>query len=273
MSLGLGYRDTLRHELVSRCDANPRYSLRAFARDLGLDPARLSDILNEKKGLSREVAQSIAKTMGLNPAESELFCLSVESLHSRSSTAKQSAKTKLRNLTRGQIDGATLSLDAFKAISDWYHLAVLQLLKLPKSKDDPSWIARSLGLKSVQVEAALDRMQRLGMIKRLKGKLTPCSDWVFTPDGVPSDALKKFHEQILKKAMSAIYTQSVHERNNLTVTMPVASRDIESAKLKIRDFLESFSAELSSSPDCDTVYCFSTQYFNLTPLLTGAGKP
>ena len=99
MNLVADYRNTLRQELVNRCDRNPRYSLRAFARDLSLDPARLSDILNAKKGVyrlrlpkaSRAVSGSIRK-------KTELFCASVEALHARSKAARQAAKSKLRKM-------------------------------------------------------------------------------------------------------------------------------------------------------------------------------
>jgi len=40
------YRKILRDELETRFQRNRHYSLRAFARDLGVTPARLSDALS-----------------------------------------------------------------------------------------------------------------------------------------------------------------------------------------------------------------------------------
>ena len=199
-------------------------------------------------------------------------------MYFRRSTAfeKQSnergGKARLRALNGHHGQASTLSLDAFRAISDWYHFAILQLLKLPRAETGAPWIAKSLGLKAIQVKEALARMERLGILpSRRRSKLTPSSESVFTPDGVPSDALKKFHEQILQKAILAVHSQSVNERNLLAVTLPISSLDVNRAGQKIRAFLESLSEELSSSPNCDSVYCFSTQLFNLTPALKGGG--
>ena len=59
------YQDILKAELEKRQRANARYSLRAFARDLGVSPSNLSEILQRKAGLSRIKAQEIAKKLNL----------------------------------------------------------------------------------------------------------------------------------------------------------------------------------------------------------------
>jgi hypothetical protein len=65
------YRDLLKRELESRCGRNPRYSLRAFAKDLGLSAPRLSHVLNGRFGLSRAAAEAIADKLGLVGVEAE----------------------------------------------------------------------------------------------------------------------------------------------------------------------------------------------------------
>src|SRR5689334_15303008 len=92
------FRSTLRNELAERCRRNPRYSLRAFARDLGIEPARLSDVLNEKKGFSKTLALRLASRLGFSEKETERFVESVESLHARSKTARRIATERLASL-------------------------------------------------------------------------------------------------------------------------------------------------------------------------------
>jgi uncharacterized protein (TIGR02147 family) len=57
----LDYREYLRDELGQRVQANPQYSLRAFARDIAIAPQVLSLVLNGKKNISSEVAIELAK--------------------------------------------------------------------------------------------------------------------------------------------------------------------------------------------------------------------
>ncbi len=53
------YQVTLKEFLLRRLNMNPRYSLRAFASSLGLEPSKLSEALSGKKGLSSERAEKV----------------------------------------------------------------------------------------------------------------------------------------------------------------------------------------------------------------------
>lgn len=93
-------KKTLHLEYLSRifeerCQRNPRYSLRSFARDLGFSPPRLSVILNGKFGLSRSAAEKISKVLPMNPQKQVWFADSVESQHARSPARRESARARL----------------------------------------------------------------------------------------------------------------------------------------------------------------------------------
>ena len=46
----------LNEKFKERVQANSAYSLRSFARDLKVSPSTLSEIFNQKKGLSQKLA-------------------------------------------------------------------------------------------------------------------------------------------------------------------------------------------------------------------------
>lgn len=54
-----------------RKDKNPRYSLRAFARSLGVSSGQLSEILSSKRPLSHKLGRRIAIAMALTEDESQ----------------------------------------------------------------------------------------------------------------------------------------------------------------------------------------------------------
>jgi transcriptional regulator with XRE-family HTH domain len=54
-----------------RKDKNPRYSLRAFARSLGVSSGQLSEILSSKRPLSHKLGRRIAIAMALTEEESQ----------------------------------------------------------------------------------------------------------------------------------------------------------------------------------------------------------
>lgn len=267
MSLDRDYRNTLRRALVERCQRNPKYSLRSFARDLGITPARLSDILNGKKGLSRQVATALASVLGLSSKEAEIFCDQVESLHARSKTTRALAAKRVQIHLDSHPERQSLTLDTFRAVSDWYHFAILQLMRLPQFNEDDKWISRVLEIQPVQVKEALERLERLEMIEKKDGRWTPTEDYVLSPDGIPSDAIKKFHDQILKKTLDALYVQPVSERDFLTSLLPIAIEDLPKIKECIRQFNQKICTEFSFNPKANRVYSFSTQFVSLTPHL------
>jgi hypothetical protein len=63
-----GYRAMLMEELSRKQRRNPSYSLRAFARDIEVAPAKLCQILKSKGGLSGERAAVVAERLGFDGA-------------------------------------------------------------------------------------------------------------------------------------------------------------------------------------------------------------
>jgi hypothetical protein len=58
-----------------------------------------------------------------------------------------------------------LARDAASLLSDWSHLGILELIHLEEFKPDTRWIARVLGLTPDEVNVAVTRLVRLGLLK------------------------------------------------------------------------------------------------------------
>lgn len=260
MGGGSDYRLILREELAVRCDKNPRYSLRAFARDLNLTSSRLSEVLNGRYGLSVEAARKIAMQIGWSPNESDTFCDLVGAEHARAAKKRAEARTRLATeASRSQ----QLALDSFQVIADWYHYAILELTTVRDFNSDVKWIARRIGLNESVVFAAIDRLKRLELLEEKNGVLQATDEFTWTPNDIPSDALKKFHKQLLEKAAAAIYVQSVEERNFQHTIMTVNRDQIKNAKEEIRSFEKKFVARFGASEKKDDVYCLGVTFFRL----------
>ena len=261
------YSDILRDVLSSRCARNPLYSQRSFARDLGLSSGTLSLIMRKKLGLSQQTALTIAKKLSMNPEEQDYFCTLVDSLDARSSAMREAAQIKLQILSEKHTSQKSLALDAFQVISDWYHFAIRQLMKLPHYQDDPTWIAKALGIHVSQVESAIDKLSRLELIEKVNGKWAPTADSLVTPSGVPSEALRKFHMQVLEKAMDALKLQNVSQRHSFTTVMPIDTADLTEIGEKVQKFQRKLVKDYSKKPSVNHVYAMTSQFFNLTTQL------
>lgn len=67
----------LQQEIQIRKEKNPRYSLRAFAKFLGLGPSTLSRILSHQQELSQSACKNIIKKLKFNHDDSVLFISSI----------------------------------------------------------------------------------------------------------------------------------------------------------------------------------------------------
>ena len=70
---GGSFRFFLQQEFFQRQRRNPRYSLRAFARDLELSPSTLSEILNGRHRPQAATIGKICQRLSLAPAEEEYW--------------------------------------------------------------------------------------------------------------------------------------------------------------------------------------------------------
>lgn len=221
------YRSFLSGELVKRVKSNPRYSQRAFARSLGVSPGELSEILRGKRQLGVKSALKVAKTMGLNPSETKrlLYLVQIEKGQDLGSEA-------LSDATPTQ-----LSHDLFAIISDWYCFALLSLTECEGFRWNDRWIAKRLGVTQAEIRLAIERLKRVGLLETVRGKLSVSKDYVVSPTGIPSEAIRNYHRQILAKATAALDLQKPSDREITGATFPIDPGELPKMKKEIGAFL------------------------------------
>lgn len=258
------YRQILRAQLAERCQKNPAYSLRAFARDLQVPPSRLSEVMGAKRGLSKEAGLKIARRLGFSANERELFVLQIEAAHARSDARKKEARRLLLDKRR-EVDASDkpLTLDAFQVISDWQHYAILELCTVENFDSSIDAIAKRLGLSRVETELSVERLKRLELLEEREGQLRPREEQTISPNGIPSEAIRKFHRQMLGKAEQALTLQSVEERDFSSITLAVDAERLTEAKDLIRRFRREFATLMSSGEKKNRVYNLSIQFFGV----------
>lgn len=255
----LDYRQFLIDELQNRQKRNPAYSLRAFSRDLGIGSSRLSEIINGKVGVSEERAVNIAQRLQLPEVERALFVDLVQSEHARSNIARQAAQARLQARSLGS---KKIETDEFAFISEWYNLAMLELLYIDGLEHSVEVFAETLGIDTESVEEALEGLLRLGYITRQGDRWIPSEEAMIINEENPS-IVQYYHGQILDKAKEALQ-ESKEKRDFTFAVFALNSEQVEYAKARIREFRRSLVTELEEIPGKNGVYCLSLQLFELT---------
>ncbi|MGK5087279.1 DUF4423 domain-containing protein [Bdellovibrionota bacterium FG-2] len=257
----LDYRAILKNEFEARRRYNSSYSQRAFARDLGLAPTRVSDVLLRKQGLSPRLAVSVAKKLKLTAVQGEVFCALVQSEHARSRGDKEAARSKLESF-RSNPD-RMLTLELFHLIADWDHFAILELTRTKAFRSELKWISAQLKISVSEAETAIARLTKLGILREEKGKWVCTNQFVAAPSEVASAAIKKYHEQLLKRAAQALHEQAIEARDFSAVNVTVSPEQLPEIKKRIQKFRRELVQWIESKPERDHVYCLSTQLFAL----------
>lgn len=256
------YRAILRDHFKKRIAINSRYSLRAYAKHLDLTPSHLSSILSEKQGMSEKVAERVCLRLGFNQTEKEYFITSAVALDARSKQKRLEAQNKMRHLLQEQTKFEKISDDRFVLISDWYYYSILELIMTKDFQNEPSWIAKRLGIHEFEAQEAMKKMIDHGFIKQLHdGSFQIIS--LSTKTDISSESVKDFHRQVLNKANKAVDMQTIRERDFSTLTI-----GIDTSRLpEIKEMIRRFRAELNTYAEKipvktrDEVYVLSVNLF------------
>jgi len=259
---GLDYRTFIVDELEARRERNPRYSLRAFARDLELPADQLSSVLKRRYGLSRRRAEDIAERLGLSGDERRFFCNLVEAEHGRSPTARQAAKVAL-DLGQAKSGDSLLGIDEFKLIADWYHFAILELTELDGGHVSVATIPGRLGLSARTANDAVARLLRLGLITRERGKLRATAQETFAPKGIADRSKRRFLGQLGAKALVALDEQPFNEREFSSDMFALAKTDLPEIKRLVQELRRGLAKAALAPGKKDALYCLNVQFFKL----------
>jgi uncharacterized protein (TIGR02147 family) len=261
----IDYRKYLKAAYVERSSKNDRYSLRAFARHLGLSPAAVTRIFKGEKSLSVKRAVTIAQKLHLDRVETEYFCLLVQ-LAQTEDPELQSTLYERLNALRPEAPIHDLSVDLFRTIADWYHLAILELTGVDGFEFTVSNVARYLGIGVMDAEVAIDRLKRLELIELETGtnRVVKTKNRLLVSSAIPNGAMRKHYRQMLEKAMESIETQGPDEKVIATETFAFDRESIEEAKKLTDRYLDQLVKLSEGSRNKKDLYQACIQVFRLS---------
>jgi uncharacterized protein (TIGR02147 family) len=204
--------------------------------------------------LSSFTAVRLARELNLQSKQIETILESIKS---------QSRKRNLRT-DKDSRRNRILELEVFRLLADWYHFPLLELMRTKGFRSDPHWIARRLGLQVSVVEGALERLESLGFIRRKRGEMSLTEGGVLkTSDDIQSLAIRKHHEQMLRKATEALTKQDTSQREFQALNLNFDVKSVPEAKKFIRKFMNDFNHKFARSHG-EQIYQINLQLFSLT---------
>jgi uncharacterized protein (TIGR02147 family) len=259
------YRSCLKALLAERIARNRSYSLRAMAQSLDVSHSLLSEVISGKANLSQENARRITRRIGLDSRSADYFCLLVQLETSKDPEVRETLLERIRELNPRVKDIHDLSVDAFRQIADWYHAAILEMTFLDPPDFTPSVIARRLGIRRVEAEAALERLCRMGLLEKDSRNIYRKPSTRLRVDSpAPNDALRDNYRQLLAKIDEALETQSPEERLSGGETLAFSREALPRARRAIEDCFQTLIDLSEKTPRKKDIYHLAIHFINLT---------
>lgn len=247
-------------ELKQRRRRNTRYSLRSFARDLGLSPSYLSQSLQGTRVPAEDTVKRIARQLRWNEQKRERLLLAGRLAKTKSHESRSELQQNLESLPATDEDFERVDLERFRLIAEPHHFAILELSELADCRNDPEWVAKRLGLTTEQAAEAIARLTFLGLLK-IKGRGMKKAGNFRVAD-TPAEVIRQFHRATLQQAISAIEAQSFQERHLSAITMAIDPEQWPAALARITKFRREMM-KLLERGNKKKVYTLSVQLFRL----------
>lgn len=256
-----------REVFEERTKRNPRYSLRAFARDLEVSPGFLSRMLSGKKAtLSFRRAVDLGRRLKLD-----------EQVERR--LVKAAALGAIRDLDCRRFLAAgwgnegpdnqfhVVELDQFRALAEWHHLAILDLSQVASFNPSIPWIAEQLQITTAQVESAVERLVRLKLLViEEDGTWRKTNSKIVIPTKQSDPAVREHHKQMMERAVLAMEREGAREfsqRKVISSTLAIGSKHIAKAQALIEQFRTQLM-EMTEKGGAEEVYQLNIQFFRHT---------
>ena len=122
---------------------------------------------------------------------------------------------------------------------------------------------KKLAITHSEAEDAIERLIRVGLLEENEGHLQSQKDFYFVPSGVPSESIKNFHLQLIKKAELSILNESLDTRYAGSSMLYMKKSRLPELKTRLQNFRRELCAWLETEPEPDSVYSISFQAIRL----------
>jgi uncharacterized protein (TIGR02147 family) len=265
----------LRDILAAKTSKNPSFSLRAFARTLGVSHTYLSLVLNEKKKLSMNKVVEFSEILSMDEKQKQLF-ISAATAEKETQTLMTLGGQTFR-VKRKKAKPAIyfeLEADRYKVLQEWYHVPILDLTGTKDFKNEPRWIAKRLQISVEQARSGLDRLIRLGLLKEVDGKLQKTSENIWIGGKKSNRMVRTYHQQMINRALITLEQggeENFHKRSMSSITIAIDPAKIPEAKKRLEKFQRSLWQFLSEG-ESHELYQFNVQFFPLTNEVPDKGQ-
>lgn len=262
------YRDFLQDFYQFHKKRNSAYSYRLFARKAKLgSPNYLKLVVDGKRRITDRTLFQFSRGLGLNRDEEKYFRELVMYQEVSDPDSKELHLKALMKYQEKQRTPTPLLESKSRALTDWYHLVIRELVSTKGFREDPEWISRRLGGKITETQASesLELLLGLKLLKRNpEGKLEQSEPLLTSSGDVPGHLLRSLHRFYLRKALASLFSAAPEKRELSGLLLAIPSHRIKEAKEEIKEFRKKMNRKYGMDRNAEDVYFAGLYLFPIT---------
>ncbi|MGE3756344.1 MAG: TIGR02147 family protein [Pseudobdellovibrionaceae bacterium] len=227
------YRQLLKALIEKRKSEGKVFSYRWFAKQAGFSsPNFLKLVIDGERNLSDDSIEKVIRVFHLDKKEGTFFRILVNLSQAKSSELKQELSEQILKL-KGFGKAHPLYEQQYRYYSEWYHVAIRELIASENFEENPEWIASQLNPKisPKMANSALALLAELQMIQRdSNGRLQTLHNRVSASHPIVKSSVVTFHKTMIQLGSESLERYATNEREVSSVTTSFSPESLEKAK-------------------------------------------
>lgn len=247
------FTEFLKNEFDERKRRNQAYSIRAFAKYLGVNSSVISKIFSAKSRPSVKYIEEFGLKLGM-PLKDIQRIVKTEQI---GLILKEDEKFKSYK---------QITLDSYELVSQWYHIAILYLRDKNNILYEVDILSKKLGVPKKKIIEALKRLERLDIIKAENNRYKVVTDAFYQniESTHTEQAAKKFVHDILLKSIDALENTPKDQRVHSTLTMSFSPSKMKDVKIFIDKFRKKFLSTFDEKSNDVEAYTLQLSFIPLS---------
>jgi uncharacterized protein (TIGR02147 family) len=212
-------------------------------------------VMQGKRNLTRPLAFRISGEAGHDEKETEYFACMVDFARAKTFMEKDRCFKRLITL-RKTVDVEKIEEHQYEYYTNWYNLAVRELVTYPDFKGDYDWLAKKVRpqITPGQAKRSVELLLKLGLIKKNGKSFARSSALISTGPQVSSLAVANFHRTMAQQAAAAMDTVPKNERDMSSCTINISRKGFERVKKAVAECEKKIMAIAGADAPADRVY-------------------
>ncbi|MDA8792709.1 TIGR02147 family protein [Bacteriovoracaceae bacterium] len=260
--------DFLCHKYLEKKKKNPSFSIRSWAKQLGLNShGNLQQIINGKRTSPKKFVPLFGKSFELHEKEIEYLDTLIDLEKSKTSDQREIFRKKIEAMRPSHSRITAHEMNSDLLLKDPLYIIIRTMLEREDFILDLDWIKSKIRLDvtNEQIEMTIKKLVELGLAEFKEGTLVKTYRHVKNKIDIPSDIGREFHRNMAEFAGREIHLQDMNNREYSSFCFNIRPESMEKAKEKIRrfvvDFMEEFEAAQNTSSE---TYHLNVQFFSST---------